>query len=192
MTDRSRGQRNVAPDGEIQFRPLADDDLPLLHRWLNEPGVVRWWEGDDVSEDAVARDYGSAATGPTEFWIASASGRDVGWIQCYASADYPDEDEVKAWRGLGAGESTGGIDYLIGDPADRGKGLGARMIRSFVEDIVFPRHPTWTHVAASPVAANVASWKALENAGFAYSGTFDSPHGPCRLMVRPRASGPRR
>jgi acetyl esterase/lipase len=34
---------------EVTFRRLTDDDLPLLHDWLNESGVVRWWEGDDVS-----------------------------------------------------------------------------------------------------------------------------------------------
>jgi len=51
---------------DLTFRRLADDDLPVLHRWLNEPGLVRWWEGDDVSWQAVVRDYGSANPDPTE------------------------------------------------------------------------------------------------------------------------------
>ena len=76
---------------QVTFRRLTDDDLPLLHRWLNEPGVVRWWEGDDVSWDAVVRDYGSGTTDPTELWIASVDGHDVGWIQCWAVADEPEE-----------------------------------------------------------------------------------------------------
>ncbi len=103
---------------EIEFRRLADDDLLLLHRWLNEPGVVQWWEGDDVSWEGVVRDYGSASTDPTEFWIASFGGRDVGWIQCYATADYDDEDEVKHWWALGVDRTAGGIDYLIGTSLD--------------------------------------------------------------------------
>ena len=41
------------------FRRLTDDDLPLLHVWLNEPGVVRFWEGDDVSWPGVIAQYGS-------------------------------------------------------------------------------------------------------------------------------------
>ena len=49
----------------------------MLHGWLNEPGVVRWWEGDDVSWDAVVRDYGPANPDPTEHWIASLDGRDI-------------------------------------------------------------------------------------------------------------------
>jgi hypothetical protein len=72
---------------DVHFRRLHDDDLPLLHRWLNEPGVVRWWEGDDVTWEAVLRDYDSAATDPAEFWIATVGSEDIGWIQCYATMD---------------------------------------------------------------------------------------------------------
>src|SRR3712207_5165872 len=99
----------------MEFRRLTDEDLPLLHRWLNEPGVVQWWEGDDVSWEAVARDYGSGNLEPTEHWIASVDGRDVGWIQCYATAAYPDEDEVRQWWAAGVPRTAGGIDYLVGE-----------------------------------------------------------------------------
>lgn len=173
---------------EVTFRPLVDDDLPLLHRWLNEPGVVRWWEGDDVSWEAVVRDYGSASTDPAEHWIASVDGRPVGWSQCYAAADYADESEVQQWWRLGVDRTAGGIDYLIGDPHDRGWGLGAAMIRRFLTDVVFVRHPEWTQVCASPLAANVASCRALEKTGFAFAGTFEDAHGQCRLMVADRPS----
>lgn len=172
----------------MRFRRLTDDDLVVLHRWLNEPGVVRWWEDDDVSWEGVVRDYGSASTDPTEHWIVAVDGRDVGWIQCYAVADYPDEDEVKQWWNLGVERTAAGLDYLIGAPADRRRGIGTRMIRDFVRDVAFGLHPSWTQIAASPVAANVASWRALEKAGFSFAGTFDSDYGPCRLMVAERAA----
>jgi RimJ/RimL family protein N-acetyltransferase len=170
----------------VTFRRLVDADLPMLHRWLNEPGVVRWWEGDDVSWDAVVRDYGSASTDPTEHWIAAVDGDDVGWIQCYATADNEADDEVAAWRRLGVPRTAAGIDYLVGEPTQRGSGLGSAMIRAFVDDVVFAQHPDWTHAAASPYAANVGSWRALEKAGFRHAGTFDDPDGPCRLMVLER------
>ncbi len=163
----------------------------MLHRWLNEPGVVRWWEGDDVSWGAVARDYGSTATDPTEHWIASVGGRPVGWVQCYAAADYAGEDEVRRWWALGVHRTAGGIDYLVADPGRRGTGLGSTMIRAFTHDIAFGRHPAWTQVCASPREANVASWRALEKAGFRHAGSFRDEHGPCRLMVlrREEATG---
>lgn len=169
---------------KVRFRPLTDEDLPVLHAWLNDPGVVRWWEGDDVSWEGVVRDYGSANNEPIEHWIASVNGQDVGWIQCYAVADYP--DEAGPWLSLGVETTAAGIDYLVGDPSMRGQGLGSRSIRAFARQVVFGRHPSWTQVCASPYEANVASWRALEKAGFTLVGIFEDDDGPCRLMAMGR------
>lgn len=170
----------------MDFRPLTDADLPLMHRWLNEPGVVRWWEGEDVSWEAVCDDYGEDHGEALEHWIALDDGAEVGWIQCWAIADHPDDDEVVEWLKLGIPDTAAGIDYLIGEPSARGRGLGTRMIAAFVEQIVFGKHPGWDPVCASPYAANVGSWRAMKKAGFAHVGTFADPGGPCRLMARHR------
>lgn len=175
---------------DVSFRPLVEADLPMLHRWLNEPGVVRWWEGDDVTWDAVVRDYWTDADAYVEHWIAVVDDRDVGWIQCYAAADAaedPDDpEEAQAWFELGVDPTAAGIDYLVGEPGDRGEGRGSALIRAFVDQVVFGRHPGWTQACASPYQANRASWGALAKAGFRHHGTFDDPDGPCRLMVADR------
>ncbi|MEE8601546.1 GNAT family N-acetyltransferase [Euzebya tangerina] len=176
----------------MDFRRLTDDDLPLMHEWLNEPGVVAWWEGEDVSWDAVVAEYGAPTSAPVEHWIAVADGQDVGWIQCYAIAelfehegyDADDLAEARHWLELGIPNSAAGIDYLIGAPEARGRGLGSQMIESFVEQIVFGQHPTWDPCCASPYEANEPSWKALAAAGFEHHGTFDDDEGQCRLMAR--------
>ena len=169
---------------DVSFRRLAEADLPTLHMWLNEPGVVRWWEGDDVSWDAVVRDYGPANPDPTEHWIASVDGRDVGWLQCWAVLD--ELDECADWLELGVDRTAAGIDYLVGAPADRGRGLGSALIRAFVAEVVFGRHPHWSEVCADPNEENVASWRALEKAGFRFRGRFEADEGTCRLMVAER------
>ncbi len=173
---------------DVAFRRLVDDDLPLLHRWLNEPGIVRWWEGDDVSWEGVVRDYGSANTDPTEHWVAVVDGEDMGWIQCYATLD--STEEVEPWWALGVERTAAGIDYLVGDPARRHRGVGSAMIRAFVADIVFGLHPQWSQACAAPYAANIASWRALEKAGFRSAGIVEDKDGPCRLMVIDRADAP--
>ncbi|HJR26916.1 MAG TPA: GNAT family N-acetyltransferase [Acidimicrobiales bacterium] len=169
----------------VTFRRLVDDDLPLLHRWLNEPGIVRWWEGDDVSWAAVQHDYGQTTTDPyLEHWLAHVGTTPVGWIQCYAIAEEP--EEAARWWALGVDRDVAGIDYLLGEPDRRRAGLGSAMIRAFVDDIVFPLHPQWTQVGADPHEDNVASWRALEKAGFRFVGHTVGPDGRGRLMVRDR------
>lgn len=153
-------------------------DLPMLHGWLNDPGVVQWWEGQDVSYDAVVRHYGTPATPSTEHWIAVADGRDIGWLQCYLARD--NLDETEAWWEHGIDDNATGIDYLVA--TRRGQGLGSAMIRAFAIDAVLGRHPEWTEVCAGPFAANVASCRALEKAGFELVALIDDEDGPCQLM----------
>lgn len=153
----------------------------MLHAWLNEPGVVAWWEGDDVSLEAVVRDYGSASSGSTEHWIASLAATDIGWMQCYPAVDEP--EETGSWFDFGIDSTAAGIDYLVGDPARRGQGIGSAMIRAFVTDIVFGLHPDWSQACAGPYVANAGSWRALDKAGFRFVGIIDDDEGPCRLMA---------
>jgi aminoglycoside 6'-N-acetyltransferase len=176
----------------VRFRRLGEEDLAMMHAWLNEPGVVRWWEGDDVSWEAVVRDYGPDNADPTEHWIAAVDGRDVGWIQCWPAAGETDEAAPWAEHGVDDLAATAGIDYLVGEPGDRGRGVGAELIRAFVDEVVFGLHPDWSYAAAAPYEANVASWRALEKAGFRFAGMVEDEDGPCRLMVatRPGAAPP--
>lgn len=179
------GRRAAEEPAAIRFRPLSDADLPMLHRWLNEPGVVRWWEGDDVSWEGVVRDYGGPRDDGTEHWIATTPAHgDVGWIQCYAVADSP--EEAAEWAPHGVHPTAAAIDYLVGEPSARGAGLGSSMIRAFVDQVVFGRHPGWTQACAAPMVGNVASWRALEKAGFRLAGVVHGADGPSRLMVLDR------
>ena len=169
---------------EISFRPLEEPDLSVLHRWLNEPGVVEWWEGNDVSLDAVARHYWADVDPGIEHWIAIDNGTPFGWIQCYPVT--ADPEECGPWRAFGVPDTAAGIDYLIGEPGARGQGRGSTMIDHFVSDVVFGRHPTWSHACAGPFSANERSWRALTKAGFTHIGKIDDPGGPCHLMMRDR------
>jgi aminoglycoside 6'-N-acetyltransferase len=166
----------------ITFRPMTASDLPMLHEWLNDPAVVRWWEGQDVTYEGVVRHYGTPATPSTEHWIAVQNGRDVGWLQCYLARD--NLDETEDWWDYDIDEAAAGIDYLVADDARRGQGLGSAMIRAFALEIVLGQHPSWTQVCAGPFAANVASCKALEKAGFELVALIDDEDddGPCQLM----------
>jgi aminoglycoside 6'-N-acetyltransferase len=170
----------------VSFRALRREDFPLLCAWLADPAVQRWWV-EDPAPEAVAARYGPAVDGddPTELFVIVAGGRDVGMVQRYRLRDNPEWERAIGITG------AAGIDYLIGREPDRGRGLGSAAIAAFTED-TFGAYPDVTSVVAAPQQANVASWRALEQAGFArvWEGVLDSDDpadaGPAYVYERRR------
>ena len=144
----------------ISFIPLTRDHFGLLATWLAEPLVARWWN-HETSAAALEKDFGAAIdqAEPTEIFLAAMDGQPFGLIQRYAIDAYPDyERELSSVYPVPTAAIS--MDYLIGDPARRGIGLGAHMITEFVRS-------SDASCALVPVsAANRASWRALERAGF--------------------------
>ncbi len=174
----------------VTFRPLREDDLPRLHGWLNDPAVIEWWEGDDVSWDAVVRTHWTDVEAGVEHWLGVLDDEPIGWIQCYPARSDPEESA--AWFPLGVDSDAAGIDYLIGSTAARGRGLGSSMIHAFVRDVAFARHPGWTQVCAGPYSANEPSCRALARAGFDLVGTYvDDDGAECSVFAVDRPASTR-
>jgi aminoglycoside 6'-N-acetyltransferase len=147
------------------FRPLSRRDFPLLRAWLAEPHVARWWN-HDASAAAVERDFGPSIDGAdaAEILIARAQGREVGLLQRCRFADNPEYLEELAPL-LAVPGAALSIDYFIGDPAALRRGIGTSMIRAAVAAIRRD-HPAAPAIVVPVSAANVASWRVLERAGF--------------------------
>ena len=91
-------------------------------------------------------------------------GRAAGLVQRYLVADDPDWDHAVRATGAASG-CAAGIDYLIGEPELCGRGYGTAAISVFTT-LTFERYPQADAVVAIPQQANVASWRALERAGY--------------------------
>jgi RimJ/RimL family protein N-acetyltransferase len=117
---------------------------------------------------------------PAEQWLAVIDVREVAWLQTYPIA--VDGGFQAACTGVGVDPEAGGVDYLIGKAADRGRGLGPKVIQAFETDIVFGGH-VWPEVCAGAHPDYVRSWRALEKAGFASAGLIETVDGPERLMA---------
>jgi aminoglycoside 6'-N-acetyltransferase len=150
-------------------------DLPLLLGWLRQPHVVQWWPAEPSDLDAVEAKYGPCLDGddPTELFIIEADARPVGMIQRYLFADEPEWS--RALSAVTEVDDAAGIDYLIGDQYAIGRGLGTAAIEAFVA-MAFDWRPVDSIVVTVDVD-NVASWRALERAGFLriWTGEIDSP-----------------
>jgi len=153
-----------ARSGVLSWHALTAEDLPLLAGWLADPVVKRWWNHDSTPE-GVQRDFGASVRGeePGEDLVVSLDGRPVGLVQRSVIADYP-EDLAEFSALVEVPEGAVELDYLVGEPALRGHGLGPRMIAAVVAD-TWTSRPATPSVLAAVAATNVASWRALEKAG---------------------------
>ena len=149
---------------EVTLRPLRREDFALLSRWLAEPLVARWWH-DDSSLDAVEAHYGPSVDGsdPTALYLAEHEEQAFGFVQVYRFDDEPESrDELSTVCPVPPGALS--IDYLVGEPSARGRGLGAALIAAAVAR-GFADHPDARDVLVPVAAGNTASLRALQRAG---------------------------
>lgn len=101
----------------------------------------------------------------TEMFLASVGNSPpFGVIQRYPIAAYPEYvDELAPVCDVPPGALS--VDYLIGEPTMRGRGLGTAMIATMVA-AGWARYPEANDVIVPVAAGNPASWRSLEAAGF--------------------------
>ncbi len=173
---------------EPLFRPLTREDFALLSDWFSCPHVEPWWrEAYDLG--SIEANYGQCVDGldPTELFIVEMDGAPIGFVQRYLI------DENLSWKRslapTGEHEKAVGIDYLIGDEALTGMGLGPRVIDAFVES-TWRRYPSSSEIVVTVDQANRRSWRALEKVGFerTWAGEIESEDpsdaGPSFVYVR--------
>jgi aminoglycoside 6'-N-acetyltransferase len=173
------------------FVPLGSGDLPLLATWLGRPHVAQWWrEPADLA--AVVENYGPLVEelDPTEAFIVHFDGSPIGYVQRYLIDEEPDWQSSLRLATTDAGGI--GIDYLIGEPALVGMGVGRRMIAEFAT-ACWKRYPSADRITVAVQQDNLASWKALEASGFrrVWAGHLESDdpsdEGPSFVYVAHRA-----
>ena len=146
----------------VAFHPLRHEDLPQLVAWFAEPEVLRWYARTPKTLSDLQERYGPCIDGtkPNRCFLIALDDTHAGFIKTYRVADWPDYA-----RAIDADDSWSGIDYLIGEPQFRGRGLASTWLRAFVDDVVFA-DPQVTACVSGPNPENLASVRALQRAGF--------------------------
>jgi aminoglycoside 6'-N-acetyltransferase len=155
----------------IDFRPLTLDDLPQVEEWLRREHVARWWR-EPVEQELAEFCAGIEGRDPTDHYLIVVDGRPIGMIQTYLVSDYPDWDAI-----VQVGEGVAGVDLLIGEEEQIGRGLGPQILAQFVREVV-----TAPGVVATVEEANRRSWRAFERAGFRHVRDVEEDGLPHRLM----------
>jgi aminoglycoside 6'-N-acetyltransferase len=148
----------------IAFRPLAETDMPMLKRWLEDPDVAPWYQEDSTELDALRERYRLVVTGeePTRGFVIRVDGRDAGYIQAYVIDDHPDYA-----RQMAVDPGAVGIDLVLGEPWARNRGYGAAVLRGFLREVVFGEMDAGIAIIA-PEPGNARAIRAYERAGFAW------------------------
>ncbi len=77
-----------------------------------------------------------------------------------------------------------GIDQLLANASQLGKGLGTKLVRALVE-LLF-NDPEVTKIQTDPSPSNLRAIRCYEKAGFERQGTVTTPYGPAVYMVQTR------
>jgi len=161
-----------SPGGGYRFRPLTEDDLPLLGRWLAESHVRRWW-GEPAHELDLIREVMAAPA--AEAWLVESEAGPIAYLQAYDGAA-----EGMGWPGLPPG--CWGLDTFIGPPEATGHGHGSAFLRQFGDRLL--ARPEVACLAVDPDPDNAKAIRSFEKAGFVAEGRIATPDGPSLLMIR--------
>lgn len=143
----------------------------MLHRWLSNPCVYRWYGGTPASLAEVAE----SSIRP---FLILREDVPIGYIQSYMRADDP---EYAALSGDAAGAAA--LDVLIGEVASAGRGFGVASVRACLRAITFT-DPGTTCCFIDPHTENLVAIRAYTRAGFRPLHRHDPapPAEPCLLM----------
>ncbi|WP_141013143.1 GNAT family N-acetyltransferase [Nocardioides sambongensis] len=157
----------------VLLRPMERGDLAHLLRWLLDAEVARWFpgpSGEPLSLAHVEAEYGPRLEpiSPIRMWVVEANGRSVGFVQDYRIRDHPDGGAHQPPPDAVA------VDYGIGEPAWRGRGIGALMLTEWFR-LARWHHPDAPAYFAAVDHRNRASRRLLRGVGFVEGLWFDQP-----------------
>ncbi|MET9412799.1 GNAT family N-acetyltransferase [Streptomyces klenkii] len=168
--------------GTFQLVPVrVERDLRLITRWMNDPAVAAFWKlgGPESVTEAHLRAQ-TGGDGRSIPCLGVLEGVPMSYWEVYRA----DLDPLA--RHYPARPHDTGIHLLIGKVADRGRGLGTRLLRT-VADLVLEHRPSCGRVVAEPDLRNTPCVSAFLSAGFRLMAEVDLPDKRAALVVRDRA-----
>ncbi len=152
----------------VTLRLMTEHDLAMLYEWLNRSHIVEWWGGEearptlaDVQEQYLPSVLAQESVTP---YIAMLNGEPIGYAQSYVALGSGDgrwEEETDP--------GVRGIDQLLANASQLGKGLGTKLVRALVE-LLF-NDPEVTKIQTDPSPSNLRAIRCYEKAGFERQGT---------------------
>ncbi len=165
----------------LALRALADADLKLLHRWLNNAHLRPFYMREPVSFDHVTRKFlpriGSAHA--CHCLIAEKDSVPFGYAQWYLNRDFPDYGAAIIGKSFGVS-----IDYFIGNVDYLGRRLGSKMLRALVSDVAPHLDADDRVFYVGHDDNNERAVRCTTLAGFVASESYRDGSAKCTLYIR--------
>ena len=172
-----------ARESTVTLRLMTEQDLPMLHEWLNRPHIVEWWGGEEarptlneVVKHYLPRVLAQESVTP---YIAMLQDEPIGYAQSYVALGSGD-----GWWEEETDPGVRGIDQSLANPAQLNRGLGTKLVRALV-DLLFS-DPSVTKIQTDPAPGNLRAIRCYEKAGFVQEKVINTPDGPAVYMVQSR------
>ena len=161
----------------ITFSIFKKTHLPTFRAWLNQDHIKAHWQETGDDSELENKFFVDLPARGIRCFIIENGNREVGFIQYYEAA--------KVGGGWWPHEKPGvfGVDLLIGDKSETGRGLGPEIIRHFIE-FIKTREPSVKSFIIDPDPTNHRAIRAFEKAGFVREREITTPGGPALLMRR--------
>ncbi len=156
-----------------------DRDLDVLHTWMNDPEVARFWKKQWSRERVAAYLLDQHRSAHSTPYLGTLDGIPMSYWELYRADLDPLADHYPAR------EHDAGLHLLLGPAESRGRGLAGELIR-VVTDWQFEADSRTSRVVAEPDVANARSVRVLQRAGFHYVRHLDLPGKKAVFMIRDR------
>lgn len=164
----------------IAFRPVnLEQDLHLIHNWMNQPHVVPFWDLA-LSLEAMHNHLEQAIADTHQtLYIGMLDGVPISYWESYWAAD-----DIVAGH-YEAHPADQGIHLLIGPPEFLGKGYALPLVRAMAQ---FQFHHSETQkIVAEPDSRNHKMIHVFKRCGFEFQKEISLPSKTAALLFCDRA-----
>lgn len=142
----------------FQFKPFSKEDRALVHGWLKQPYVAKWFYGKGLENTLRGLDDFLEEVSTSQYWIAFEKEHPFAFL-ITSSVEKP-EDELTRYCILEGKAIT--LDLLIGDAKYLGRGLSHLVIQEFL----LSHFPNVSEVLIDPEASNAHAIHIYQKVGF--------------------------
>ena len=154
----------------FHFQPVDQAHRSLVHHWLKQPHVAKWFYGQGLQNTLNHLDDFLKGSSSGQYWIGFDQEHPFAFL--ITSVVEKPNDELTKWCTKEGKAIT--LDLLIGEADYLGKGLSHIVIQEFL----LSQFPNVAEVLIDPEATNSHAIHIYKKVGFTVLGEFIPSHSP--------------